>query len=104
MNAFRILLSLVFGGLFARGASSDAPVSLDLTNRAKPEARAAVRARFKTKGAVQFASLREDGAFSDAQVLFGATDRAQADWSNVKTAIREELSLLIAAAILVPTH
>ncbi len=71
----RILACLVLALSLAcvRGAAAtDAPVSLIITYRAKPERRAEFRAWFERDGAAQFGHWRKAGAFTDAQILFGS--------------------------------
>lgn len=48
----------------------DRPVSVILTYRARPEARADFRAWVETAGAARFAAWKREGVFADAQLLF----------------------------------
>jgi len=50
--------------------TSDRPISLVLTYRARPETRAEFRAWLETKGAAQFAAWKKAGVVADAQLLF----------------------------------
>lgn len=54
----------------AAGAAPDSPVSLVLTYKARPEARADFRAWVETTGAARFAAWKSGGVFADAQLLF----------------------------------
>lgn len=74
--AFSLLLAAALSPLGAAGAppatpaDTDRPISLVLTYRARPEARAEFRAWLETKGAAQFSAWKKEGVFADAQLLF----------------------------------
>jgi hypothetical protein len=72
MRTLRLLPLLMFFSLVgtALGAAPDSPVSLVLTYKARPEARADFRAWVETAGAARFAAWKAEGVFVDAQLLF----------------------------------
>ncbi|MBL9219087.1 MAG: hypothetical protein JNG82_11400 [Opitutaceae bacterium] len=72
MKSRFLLLVLMFLALAgaAWSAAADSPVSLVLTYKARPEARADFLAWVETAGAARFAAWKAGGVFSDAQLLF----------------------------------
>jgi hypothetical protein len=60
----------VFAAEPAGSDTTDRPISLVLTYRARPEARAEFRSWLETKGAAQFSAWKRAGVFTDAQLLF----------------------------------
>lgn len=64
------LALLSFAPAFSAESTVNGPVSLVLTYRARPEARAEFRAWAETKGAAQFAAWKAGGVIADAQLLF----------------------------------
>ena len=72
MTILRVVLVFIFSASLIRAADgvTDAPTSLIISYRAKPETRAAFRAWLATKGAAQFAQWQHDGVFSGSEILF----------------------------------
>jgi hypothetical protein len=72
MKILRVVFVLILSASVTRAADgvTDAPTSLVISYRSRPETRAAFRAWLTGQGAAQFARWQHDGIFSDSEILF----------------------------------